>query len=156
MDLLEALGGEWAPPAPACSHEDRLHATHGCRSCGRAPRTWSAAYGAYLDGMGRIITCGHCPSCAGSGWTLLRDPWTDMPVSNWWAVPCRYCYGGFLHHAWDCAGHPDDAYKLEPRTVTAWGVASRSITYLPGEVVAPDPRLCINPPTNHANGGRDA
>ncbi len=46
--------------------------------------------------------------------------------------------------AWDCAGHPDEAYKLAPHTVTAWGIGSRRVTYLPGEVVAPDPRLCTN------------
>lgn len=144
MDLLELLGDDWAPPAPPCSAGDRLDATHGCRHCGRAPRRWSEAYGAYIDGMGRITKCGHCPSCGGSGWTLLRDPWTDMPVSNWWEVPCQWCYGGYSYHAWDCAGHPDEAYKLEPRTVTAWGIGSRRVTYLPGEVVAPDPRLCTN------------
>ena len=101
MDLLELLGDDWAPPAPPCSAGDRLDATHGCRHCGRAPRRWSEAYGAYIDGMGRITKCGHCPSCGGSGWTLLRDPWTDMPVSNWWEVPCQRCYGGYSYHAWD-------------------------------------------------------
>ena len=35
-------------------------------------------------------------------------------------------------------------------TVTAWGIGSRRVTYLPGEVVAPDPRLC----TNHENGSK--
>ena len=63
-DLLDLLGDEWKVIAPvSCTAEDRLSATHGCRACGRAPSTWSEAYGCYLDGMGRPTRCGYCNSC---------------------------------------------------------------------------------------------
>jgi len=147
-DLLALLGGEWAapdvdeeavpvaPPRWSCSHKgERENATHGCPESGRAPTTWSEALGGYVDGMGRLTRCASCSSCSGTGWTLLRDPWTDAPLT-WWGAPCLYCTAGWSHHAWDCAGH-DDEYRREPRTVEAWGVTSDGRTFLPGEVVRP-------------------
>ena len=71
-------------------HMEKHGATHGCPECGIAPSPWNEAYGAYMDGMGRFSRCGSCASCAGSGWTLLRDPWTGEPVSSWHEVPCSY------------------------------------------------------------------
>jgi hypothetical protein len=124
-DLLSMLGDEWAPPAPvvACSSEDRLDATHGCRSCGRAPTTWSEVHGCYLDGMGRRTRCNYCPSCVGSGRTSVRDPWTDK-LLDWRGAPCRYCEGGWTSHAWDCSPEWHERgmviHPLEPATV--WGV----------------------------------
>ena len=158
MSLLEALGGEWAAPVslpvltvPSTArpvwvrHVEKFGATHGCAECGLPPAEWSDALGGYVDGMGRLTRCGYCPSCAGTGWTLLRDPWTGAPVSSWHEVPCGYCYGGWHSHRWDCTGH-DDADRREPHTVTVYGTDSRGRVYFPGDVVAPDPRLCINAP----------
>lgn len=133
----------------SCSHKgERENATHGCPESGRAPTTWSEAHGGYVDGMGRLDRCGYCASCAGTGWTVLRDPWTDQLV-DWWAVPCLYCYAGWLYHSWRCEGH-DDAHKRKPRTVEHWGVTFDGRTFLPGEVVAPNPALCMS--TNHTDG----
>lgn len=126
-------------------HIEKYGAAHGCAECGIAPAPWSEAYHGYVDGMGRLTRCSSCGSCAGSGWTLLRDPWTDKPVSSWHEVPCMYCYGGWTAHRWNCTGH-DDAHRLEPHTVTVYGVASRGRVFFPGETVAPDPRLCLNAP----------
>lgn len=146
MSLLDVFGGEWADPKPvepkpakvsrwSCKHEDRDSALHGCPESGRAPLHWSDAYGAYLDGMGRYARCAHCASCGGTGWSLLRDPWTDAPLA-WWGAPCLYCSAGWLHHSWRCEGHGDDSARREPRTVEHWGVTHDGRTFLPGEVVA--------------------
>ena len=156
-DLLDLLGGEWAAPPAAVfkvpstakptwvRHIEKHGGNHGCSECGLAPTTWSEAYGAYIDGMGRISKCGYCPSCAGTGWTLLRDPWTGRPASSWHEVPCLYCYGGWRSHAWDCTGHDDD-YNRQPNTVTTYGTTADGRIYFPGDVVTPDPRLCIGQP----------
>jgi len=134
-DLLDLLGDEWAAPAPveACTHEDRLDATHGCRACGRAPLKWSDAYGTYLDGMGRIARCGHCPSCVGSGRTSVRDPWTGK-LLDWRGAPCLYCGGtGWTHHAWDCGPEWHRAHMRiqEPEPATVFGVTFDGRTVMP-------------------------
>jgi len=139
-DLLALLGGEWAPAAPRpavpkCSAEDRLNATHGCRACGRAPLTWSDAYGAYLDGMGRPTRCGYCASCIGSGRTSVRDPWTDE-LLDYRGAPCRACAGtGWLSHAWDCGPerHQHHMTIRTPEPVRVWGVTYDGRTVIPGE-----------------------
>jgi hypothetical protein len=141
-DLLALLGDEWAPRAAPvavaeCSHEDRLDATHGCRSCGRAPTTWSEVLGSYIDGMGRITRCGYCTSCVGSGRTSVRDPWTDE-LLDWAGAPCRRCAGtGWTEHAWDCGPdhhrHHMGVHELAPATV--WGVTFDGRTVFPGDLV---------------------
>lgn len=126
-------------------HIEKFGAAHGCAECGIAPAPWSDAYLGYMDGMGRLTRCSYCPSCAGSGWTLLRDPWTDAPVSSWHEVPCSYCYGGWSAHAWNCSGHPDEGtYRVDPYRVTVYGTDSHGRVYFPGEIVQPDVRRCIN------------
>jgi len=143
-DLLELLGDEWALPdvdAPStsrwlCNHKDRDTATHGCPESGRAPLTWSDAYGMYLDGMGRIARCGYCVSCVGTGRTSVRDPWTDELI-DWRGAPCRYCRGtGWTHHSWDCDPARDHLHHMtvhEPEPATAFGVTFDGRTVVPGE-----------------------
>lgn len=131
-DLLEALGGEWAAPIEKCSAEDRLSATHGCRSCGRAPTTWLDGWG-YVDGMGRTTRCGYCASCIGTGRTALRDPWTDALLA-WHGAPCLYCQGsGYLYHRWDCAGGHGHLEPQPSRPVEFFGVTFDGRTFVPGE-----------------------
>lgn len=136
-DLLALLGDEWAPakatPAEKCSSEDRLDATHGCRSCGRAPTKWSDYLGGYIDGMGRLTRCSYCASCVGSGRTSVRDPWTDELLA-WNGAPCLYCGGtGWLSHAWDCSTfHHEHHMRIrEPEPATVWGVTFDGRTVMP-------------------------
>lgn len=143
-DLLDLLGDEWAAPvedeAPtgrwSCSHKgERENVTHGCRESGRVPTKWSEALLAYVDGMGRITTCGYCHSCIGSGRTSVRDPWTDE-LLDWKGAPCRSCAGtGWTEHAWDCGlddWHERTGWTIkEPAPATVWGVTFDGRTVLP-------------------------
>lgn len=154
-DLLDLLGGEWATPSPVtldsdehepdsaagrCPHsyDERMSVTHGCPESGRAPLTWDDVAGTYLDGMGRATRCSYCPSCVGTGRTVLRDPWTDKLVADGsMAAPCALCFGtGYLRHAWDCG--PDRDHKhLTPRpqaqTIPEFGVTVDRRTFTAGE-----------------------
>lgn len=137
-DLLDLLGTEWAPVVP-CTSDDRLNATHGCRSCGRAPLKWSEVHGNYIDGMGRITRCSYCHSCIGSGRTSIRDAWTDQLLDRYGA-PCRSCEGtGWTSHAWACGediGHPD-GWTIKPwAPATVWGVTFDGRTVFPEEKTA--------------------
>lgn len=161
MDLLDLLGGEWATPDPVasdagdeqegsepdpavatgrCSHpyDERVSVTHGCPESGRAPLEWNDVAGTYIDGMGRATRCSYCPSCVGTGRTVLRDPWTDELVAGGHAVaPCVLCFGtGYLRHAWDCGPDRDHAH-LTPRPqaqiVPAFGITVDRRTFVAGE-----------------------
>jgi hypothetical protein len=134
-DLLSLLGDGWAPKPVVvpCSSDDRLDATHGCRSCGRAPTTWSDVHGGYIDGMGRLTRCGYCASCVGSGRTSVRDPWSDE-LLDWRGAPCRYCAGtGWTSHAWDCGPTHHQAHMTirVSGPVSVWGVTFDGRTVIP-------------------------
>jgi hypothetical protein len=140
-DLLALLGDEWAVRKPEaaklveeCTGKDRRDVSHGCRACGRAPLTWSDAYGTYLDGMGRPTRCNYCRSCVGSGRTAVRDPWTDELLA-WNGAPCLYCAGtGWTGHAWNC----DQLWHHDHMTIHEWYPATVYGVTFDGRTVFPE------------------